>query len=167
MKNNIDCTFKVNDLGEFHYCARAIIRYERKFLMIRRYNKFQEYYYPVGGHVKFGESLEKAVLREVKEETGVNCEIERLIAIHEDFFMRPEKTPNYAMTAFFIIKPNKNFLSISNGYNAELDLQSDEKLEWLDVENCQSKIIYPEFYLELILESKPNFRHIVTHSGTR
>ena len=165
--NNIDCTFKIHNVGEFHYCARAIIIYEKNFLMIRRSTKFKEYYYPVGGRVKFGESLEEAVLREVKEETGINCEINRLIAIHEDFFTREEKVQNYAVTAFFVMKPNKDFLAISDSYDFALDLQPNEKLEWLNIEKCQNKIIYPEFYLELILNSEANFRHIVTHSGTR
>jgi ADP-ribose pyrophosphatase YjhB (NUDIX family) len=49
--------------------VRAIITHNDKLLVMKR-NKFgSEYYTLIGGHVELGESLEKALLREIHEET--------------------------------------------------------------------------------------------------
>ena len=45
-----------------------------------------DHLYSVGGRIKFGETAEEAVVREVFEETGRKMEIDRLGFIHENFF---------------------------------------------------------------------------------
>ena len=49
----------------------AIIMKNGKILMVGN-NIRPEYLYSVGGRIKFGETSEEAVIREVYEETGVN-----------------------------------------------------------------------------------------------
>ena len=81
----MDCTFKT-ERGNFNYRVGLIITNGRKILMARNPNEERAFYYSVGGRVRFGESLTEAALRELKEETGIDCEIDRLAAIHENFF---------------------------------------------------------------------------------
>ena len=45
--------------------------------MIHRYNNNQEYYVLPGGHIEKNESEEVALLREIKEETSLDAEIDR------------------------------------------------------------------------------------------
>ena len=45
-----------------------------------------DHLYSVGGRIKFGETAEEAVVREVFEETGREMGIDRLGFIHENFF---------------------------------------------------------------------------------
>lgn len=45
-----------------------------------------DHMYSVGGRIKFGETAEESVVREVFEETGMKMEIDRLGFIHENFF---------------------------------------------------------------------------------
>ena len=59
-------------------CVTAFIVKENKLLIVRRSkNEFflPEYYEMPGGKVEFGESLEDALLREVKEETGLEIKV--------------------------------------------------------------------------------------------
>ena len=42
-------------------------------------NQKDDYLYSVGGRIKFGESAEEAVVREVLEETGVRLDIPRFL----------------------------------------------------------------------------------------
>ena len=72
----MDCTFPTPQ-GNFNYRVGVIITNGRKILMARNPNEKRRFYYSVGGRVKFGESLTEAVKRELKEETGIDCEVDR------------------------------------------------------------------------------------------
>ena len=78
-----DCTVRIDD-GFINIRVGAIIMRDKEFLMVG--NDRQDYLYSVGGRVKFGETAEEAVKREVFEETGVRMEVDRLGFIHENFF---------------------------------------------------------------------------------
>lgn len=62
----------------------AIIKNKGKFLMLRRsiFNKLYQFHwqFPEGG-VEFGESVEKALARELKEETGLRLKSARLLGL--------------------------------------------------------------------------------------
>ena len=62
----------------------AIIAQNGKILMVS--NKRHDYYYSVGGRIKFGETAQQAIIREVMEETGAKMDIDRLGFIHENYF---------------------------------------------------------------------------------
>ena len=71
---NIDMTVPCEN-GLINVRVGAIIMKDNHFLMVGN-NKHPEYLYSVGGRVKFGETAEEAIIREVYEETGVKMEIE-------------------------------------------------------------------------------------------
>ena len=73
----------VCDDGFLNIRAGAIIMKDGKLLMV---SNDRDYLYSVGGRVKFGETAEEAVVREVLEETGVQMEIDRLGFVHENYF---------------------------------------------------------------------------------
>ena len=63
----------------------AIILHQRKIVLIKRKNPpFKGSYALPGGFVDVGETVEEAVLREAKEETGLDIEIVRLVGIYSD-----------------------------------------------------------------------------------
>lgn len=63
--------------------VRAIIIENGKLLVMYR-NKFgSEYYTLVGGRVKEGEALEHALVREIKEETGLDVTAAQMVFIEE------------------------------------------------------------------------------------
>jgi ADP-ribose pyrophosphatase YjhB (NUDIX family) len=59
--------------------VRAIIRDGNKLLVMHRDKHGSQYYTLVGGRVSEGESLEQALVREVKEETGLDVTAARLV----------------------------------------------------------------------------------------
>ena len=63
----------------------AIILQGGRFLMVK--NPMADYFYSVGGRIKFGETAQEAVIREVMEETGVRMEIDHLGFILENYFI--------------------------------------------------------------------------------
>lgn len=107
----MDCTF-MTELGKFNYRVGVIIYSGRKVLMARNPNEERAFYYSVGGRVRFGESMEEAVLRELREETGINCEIDRLAAIHENFFTDDDGIPFHEVSFSLCLSPMQEQISV-------------------------------------------------------
>lgn len=155
----MDCTFKTDE-GKFNFRVGAIIANGRKVLLARNPNEKREFYYSVGGRVKVGEKLENAVLRELKEETDIDCEIERMAAIHENFFIDDSGIKFHEISIFFLIKPNEELLNIENGHLTE-DGSNSEYLEWIDLDNLNGRTIYPEFYKDIDFNDISEIKHFV------
>ena len=115
------------DEGLINLRVGAIILKNGKFLMVG--NERSDYLYSVGGRIKFGETAEEAVVREVYEETGVRMEIDRLGFIHENYFYGDAPTNLgkliYEISFFFYMKVPKDFELISNSFT------EDESKEFL------------------------------------
>ena len=62
---------------------------ESIILVKRRNPPFQEYWALPGGFVDLGEKVEDAVIRESKEETGLDVEIIKLVGVYSD----PDRDP--------------------------------------------------------------------------
>jgi 8-oxo-dGTP diphosphatase len=82
----------------------ALIIYKvDNIVLIRRKNPpFKGQLALPGGFVDIGETVEKACVREAKEETSLNVKIERLLGVFSD----PERDPRgHTVTIAFICKP--------------------------------------------------------------
>ncbi|MBR6826242.1 MAG: NUDIX domain-containing protein [Oscillospiraceae bacterium] len=121
----------------------AIIMKDGKFLMVG--NERSNYLYSVGGRIKFGETAEEAIVREVLEETGVKMEIDRLGFVHENYFYGDAPTNLgkliYEISFFFYMKVPQDFAPISESFTED---QSREFLKWVCLDE---KIkMYPTFF---------------------
>lgn len=153
-----DLTVPVGE-GILNVRVGAIIAKEGKLLMVG--NERSDYYYSVGGRIKFGESAEEAVIREVEEETGVRMEIDRLGFVHENFFVGDAETNRgkeiYEISFFFYMKVPDGFEPICNSFTED---EQKENLYWIDV-NTEKKY-YPEFLREHWGKEECGVKHIVT-----
>lgn len=66
-----------------------------KILMVKNKGKNGSYYTLPGGAVKLGETLEEAVTREVKEETGFTYNCKRYLFYQRSFFRRERSPCNF------------------------------------------------------------------------
>lgn len=73
-----------------------------KVLLIRRADYPYEGYWALpGGFVEFGETVEEAVVREIKEETDLTCEPVRLVGVYSD----PKRDPRgHTITLAYLLK---------------------------------------------------------------
>lgn len=68
----------------------AIILLDGKIVLIKRKNPpFENYYALPGGFVEKGETVEQALVREVKEETGLDVDIVKLVGVYSE----PDRDP--------------------------------------------------------------------------
>lgn len=86
--------------------CKALIESDGKFLLNHYLQEDGTEYYdlPGGGQEQY-ETLEEAVVRECREETGFDVEVVRLAAIEEEIYQDPEirrRFPEYAHRIHFI-----------------------------------------------------------------
>ncbi|RLI88276.1 MAG: NUDIX hydrolase [Candidatus Altiarchaeales archaeon] len=81
----------------------AIILIKDSIVLIRRRNPpFRGMWALPGGFVEYGETVEHAVRREAKEETGLDVEIERLVGVYSD----PDRDPRgHTVSICFLCRP--------------------------------------------------------------
>lgn len=71
------------DEKQVEIVSGVLVLNEKKELLLVRGPKFTSWVVP-GGHVDFGEKLEDCAKRELKEETGIECNALQLVCVNED-----------------------------------------------------------------------------------
>ena len=147
------------DGGFINIRVGAIIMKDGRFLMVG--NPRADYLYSVGGRIKFGETAEEAVIREVLEETGVRMKIDRLGFVHENYFYgdAPGNLGKliYEVSFFFYMKVPEDFEPVCGSFTED---DHKEYLRW--VEPDAPVRIYPEFFRTELLCPREGVRHFVT-----
>lgn len=74
----------------------GVVFHKDKVLLIKRsIEPFEGYWVLPGGHVEYGQKVEKALRREMKEELGIEVKIRKLIGVYSD----PQRDPRYHMVS--------------------------------------------------------------------
>ncbi|PFW55087.1 DNA mismatch repair protein MutT [Bacillus cereus] len=130
-----------------------------KILMVKNKGKNGSYYTLPGGAVKFGETLEESVIREVKEETGLHISVNGICSISEAFF---EERNHHAI--FF------NFLGeIIDGDTNISRPKEIEEITWMELHIAAPYLRIPGHLLD-ILQKKETVPYIfngtIIHQST-
>ena len=151
-----DLSFDMPD-GKYNYRVGAIIINNGRLLMVKG---LDPYYYTVGGRVALHESTEEAVVREVFEETGITCEVERLAFVHEVFFtLRNNGVRFHELGFYFIIKPNASLGAIAA--RQPLRDSAGDYFEWLLLNELGEIDLYPLFFKTKLQNLSGGIEHIV------
>ena len=150
------------DNGIINIRVGAIIIKDGKILMAG--NRSVSHLYSVGGRLKFGETSEQAIIREVYEETGIKMEIDRLAFVHENYFTGGSATKGgklvYEISFFFLMKTPENFAPVCYSFT---DDGGQEFLRWITPDTEET--IYPEFFRTELFPPPSAVRHIVTREA--
>lgn len=116
----------------FRIAAYSIMVDNDKILLMNT-KRTGKYFFP-GGGVELGESVEDALERETKEETGLDIEIKRFFKLIETFFYYdPMDEAYHNFSLFFICKPKTlNLLDDSQVQDDEA-----EKPRWIDIKKLK------------------------------
>ena len=146
------------DDGILNIRVGAIIMKDGKILMVG--NERANYLYSVGGRIKFGETAEEAIVREVFEETGVKMDIDRLGFVHENYFYgdAPSNLGKliYEISFFFYMKVPSDFAPISESFTED---NSKEHLKWVSLDDDIK--MYPEFFRTELKNPMDTVKHFI------
>ncbi|MDU2673064.1 MAG: NUDIX hydrolase [Clostridium sp.] len=154
-----DCGF-TRENKWFRYRAAAIIIENGHVLFAG--NERESYYYSIGGGVHIGESSEEAVKREVFEETGIEYEVDRLVFIHENFFMGDGSLSGkecHEIAFYYLMKPRGTFELNSNSYVQGIK----ENMYWIPIDKLNEYRAYPTFFEDKLKNIKDGIEHIATY----
>ncbi|MDO5131931.1 MAG: NUDIX domain-containing protein [Eubacteriales bacterium] len=153
----MDLTFRF-DTGTFNYRVGAVILHEGRILLMK--NAEDPYLYTVGGRVRLHETTEEAVLREVKEETGISLRIDRFLFFQEQFFIGE-------VTGEQIHELGVYYLMEDSADLARLTCRSvtmrgvPEELVWIPLEEIGRHYIVPESIAARLADLPPHPEHII------
>lgn len=154
----VDMTVPCGD-GIINIRVGAVILKNGRFLMVG--NRRSDYLYSVGGRLKFGETAEEAVKREVLEETGARMEIDRLGFVHENYFYgdSPANLGKliYEVSFFFYMRVPEDFEPKGASFTED---GSTEFLKWVSPD--EDTTLYPEFFRTELKHPEPTVKHFVT-----
>lgn len=144
--------------GVLNIRVGAIIVKDGKVLMCG--NPDIDYYYSVGGRIKFGETAEQAVVREVFEETGITLEVDRLGFIHENYYdgsVFKQNKPVYEIAFYFYMKVPDDFDPTASGVT---ESGHEEFLQWIPIgSNVKA---FPDFFKTELKNPERGVKHFVT-----
>ena len=152
----MDITFRM-PAGWFNLRAAAVILHDGKILAMKDDNS--PYYYIPGGRVALHETAEEAVIREVREELGVEARIDRALWLNQGFFNEDVTHVDFHETAlYFLIDISATDL-LSRG---ESFLQQEgrrvHRFRWLPIDQLKDTYFYPLFLKAHLL----NLPHALT-----
>ncbi len=150
------------DDGIVNIRVGAIIIKDNKVLMVG--NDRVDYLYSVGGRIKFGETTEEAVVREVFEETGVKMEVDGLGFVHENLFHGDNFFKNgkmvYEFSFFFYMKVPKDFCLQSQSYTGD---NVKECLHWISIDEIENyPKLYPAFFKTELKNPSTSVKYFLT-----
>lgn len=156
----MDLTFKT-DNGRFNYRVCAVIINENKILAM--HDERSPYYYLPGGRVSLHETAENAVLREVKEELGIDAEIVRPLWLNESFFVEDVNHDKFhEICVYFLIDISKTDLLMKGEKFVLYEREHTHEFEWLEFERLKSEYFYPLFLKEKIFDLPAHLELLTT-----
>ena len=139
----MDITFKT-DAGVFNYRVCAVLVHDGKLLAMR--DERSPYYYLPGGRVHMGETAEAAVLRELREELGIEAAIERPIWLNQAFFNEDVIHADYhELCVYFLIDFSATDLLARGERFVRMEREKRHEFEWLAFARLKREYFYPEF----------------------
>ncbi|PFK31217.1 DNA mismatch repair protein MutT [Bacillus cereus] len=130
---------------KFHHIVRGVIIKDNKLLIA---NYKGHYSFLPGGHVELGEPAECALIRELKEEIGIECEVKRFLGVIENEWQDSE-TLHYEINHVFEVDSKDLHSDIT-----PISKESHLEFHWiiLNHENLITYKIMPEPSVQQLIE---------------
>ena len=143
--NNLDLSTMIGDV-KLNIRVGAILEYNEKILIEK--NKALDYCVLPGGRIHTLESTEEALIRELKEELGIDISKEKItmFSIIENFFVKENKK-YHELYYLYKVELDKNY-NIKDGFE-NID-NNDSDFYWYTREEFQDNNILPSILKDII-----------------
>ena len=139
----MDITFETKE-GRFNYRVCAVLLDGERILAM--HDERSPYFYLPGGRVKMGERAEDAVLREVREELGIEARIVRPLWLSQSFFNEDVVRVDYhELCLYFLVDASATDLLTRGDRFRGPELRHVHDFEWLPFERLKDEYFYPLF----------------------
>ena len=156
-----DILFKTDD-WIFSYRVAGILIHNGKVLLQKPTND-TGFAFP-GGHVSFGETNAKTLIREFKEEIGANISVNELKWVAEIFFPWGKKPCHQICNYYLVTLDDATQIPLDRmfiGTEQMNERQFDIEFHWIPIENLNSIKIYPTNAAELFGIMDQGVQHFV------
>lgn len=139
----MDITFET-EAGRFNYRVCAVLLDGERILAM--HDERSPYFYLPGGRVRMGERAEDAVLREVREELGIEARIVRPLWLSQSFFNEDVAHVDYhELCLYFLVDASATDLLTRGDRFRGPELRHVHDFEWLPFERLKDEYFYPLF----------------------
>ena len=146
----MDITFKTNE-GIFNCRVCAVFLHQGRLLTMR--DQRSPYYYLPGGRVRLQETMENAVVREVKEELSIDAKIVRPLWLNQGFFTEDVSGENYhELCLYFLMDASETDLYERGETFSRQENGKTLVFNWLPLESLKEQYLYPVFIKEKIMK---------------
>ena len=155
----MDITFKT-DGAHFNLRVAAVILDGGKVLAMT--DERSPYFYLPGGKIALNETSEEAVLRELREELGIEAAVVRPIYIAQSFFTEEGSGENFHEICFYLLIDCRDTDLVSRGESFIIkERHHTLEFKWLDVNALESAYFYPVFLRDR-LKNLPEGVEVIT-----
>lgn len=129
----------------------AVIIREGKILLMHRIKNGQQYFVFPGGGVEDGETVEVGIVREIKEEFGIDIKIEKLL-----FQIENQGREEF----YFLVKEFTGIPEIGGEEKERMSEVNQYYPVWKNLSEIKTLVnLYPEQAKQKVEESLPNHRN--------
>lgn len=140
--------------------VRMVIIKEGKLLT--QYNQDSDYYYYIGGHLEYGETVLDACQREIHEECGSDTEFTFKKILYIRDFILPEK--NEHSLELFILGDVNKFMELEKMIDPE-SKSSVVWATWLDLNHLPDNLLPHSLTPRMLADYHHNFPHTGVYVG--
>lgn len=157
----MDITFRTPE-GRFNYRACAIIVHGDRLLAMK--DEVSPYYYLPGGRVSLHETAEDAVLREVREELGIDARIVRPLWFNQSFFVEDVTGERFhELCLYFLLDITHTDLLTRGDTFRGTEAHHRHIFEWLPFDRVEREYLYPLFIQKHIRNLPQTLQMMVEH----
>jgi nucleoside triphosphatase len=135
----------------------AVILNSENKVLICRSNKWKQQYVIPGGHIESGETMEETLVREVREETGLEVYDIQLLGITESIYSKSFKNQKHFIFVDFICRTESNEVVLNE------EAQSYQWIELSEIEDYQLEKFTANLLKELRKGDKSKYKQEIIY----